>query len=122
MANNNKLKTEAVQKDAGAELAELNAAAAEQLASQEAPAAPVAPADPEIEALAEASAQAAANQQAAEVAKAAKKASLNTHINANVTKPSVGESQSLIASVKADAEKRGKAFSVCPISGVLVVG
>lgn len=32
-----------------------------------------------------------------------------------------GESRELVAAVKEDAEKRGKQFSVCPISGVLVV-
>lgn len=121
-----KIKTEVKQKDAGTELAELNATAAAELAAApvEAKAIETKPAkvDADVEALFEQSQLAAdANEQAAKD-RAELKAKLRTTDVGEARKGTVRESKELIAAVKADADKRGKNFSICPISGVLIVG
>lgn len=79
--------------------------------------------DPEVEAAAQASQTAAEHKAEHDKAVVEKNAALKGHkVNANDVLKTVGESKDLIKAVKEDAEKRGKNFSVCPISGVLVVG
>lgn len=81
------------------------------------------PKDVELEAAVDASKAAAEKKALSDEEAAVKSAALKGHkVNADDVLKTVGESKDLIKAVKEDAEKRGKAFSVCPISGVLVVG
>jgi hypothetical protein len=115
-----KLNTTVTKQPEGLDLAAINAAAAKELSGDPT----VNPkSNPELQALFEASQAAAKANEENTKARAEQKAQLrSTDINQDARKASVGESVSLIAAVKADAEKRGKNFSICPISGVLVVG